>query len=130
MYIEAGDEVSPENLEKLDKAGIDRIDLLDIDHVNTGAWMRNTLKADKAADRDQALSDIYRVMRPGEPPTRETADALFAGLFFDPERSDLSAVGRSNFTKRLDLALQDTVTTPRKEHILAVVKMHIGLNAR
>src|SRR3546814_907322 len=74
IYIEAGDEVSPENLEKLDKAGIDRIDLLDIDHVNTGAWMRNTLKADKAEDRDQALSDIYRVMRPASrrparPPT-------------------------------------------------------------
>ena len=54
IYIEAGDEVSPENLEKLDKAGIDRIELLDIDHVNTGAWIRNTLKADKAEDRDQA----------------------------------------------------------------------------
>ena len=56
IYIEAGDEVSPENLEKLDKAGIDRLELLDIDHVNTGPWIRNTLKADKAEDRDQALS--------------------------------------------------------------------------
>ncbi|HYZ48728.1 MAG TPA: DNA-directed RNA polymerase subunit beta, partial [Sphingomonas sp.] len=91
IYIEAGDEVSAENLEKLDKSGLDRVELLDIDHVNTGPWIRNTLKADKAEDRDQALSDIYRVMRPGEPPTRETAEALFAGLFFDPERYDLSA---------------------------------------
>ncbi|HEX8580311.1 MAG TPA: DNA-directed RNA polymerase subunit beta, partial [Allosphingosinicella sp.] len=80
IYIEAGDEVSPENLEKLDKAGIDRIELLDIDHVSTGAWMRNTLKADKSEDRDSALADIYRVMRPGEPPTKETAESLFAGL--------------------------------------------------
>jgi DNA-directed RNA polymerase subunit beta len=111
IYVEAGDEISPENLERLDAAGIDRLELLDIDHVNVGAWMRNTLKADKAEDRDQALSDIYRVMRPGEPPTRETADALFAGLFFDPERYDLSAVGRVKLNMRLDLDAEDTVTT-------------------
>jgi DNA-directed RNA polymerase subunit beta len=127
IYIEAGEEVSAENLEKLDRAGIDRIELLDIDHVSTGAWMRNTLKADKAEDRDQALSDIYRVMRPGEPPTRETADALFAGLFFDPERYDLSAVGRVKLNMRLDLDAEDTVTTLRKEDIIAVVKTLVDL---
>ena len=127
IYIEAGDEVSPENLEKLDKAGIDRIELLDIDHVTTGAWMRNTLKADKSEDRDSALADIYRVMRPGEPPTRETADALFAGLFFDPERYDLSAVGRVKLNMRLDLDVEDTVTTLRKEDIVAVVKTLVDL---
>ena len=103
IYIEAGDEVTAENLEKLDKAGVDRLELLDIDYVNTGPWIRNTLKADKAEDGDQALSDIYRVMRPGEPPTRETADALFYGLFFDPERYDLSAVGRVKLNMRLGL---------------------------
>ena len=127
IYVEAGDEVSGENLEKLDKAGIDRIELLDIDHVNTGAWMRNTLKADKAEDRDQALSDIYRVMRPGEPPTRETAEALFEGLFFDPERYDLSAVGRVKLNMRLELDAEDTVTTLRREDIIAVVKTLVDL---
>jgi len=127
IYIEAGDEVSPENLERLDQAGIDRIELLDIDHVTTGAWMRNTLKADKSEDRDSALADIYRVMRPGEPPTRETADALFAGLFFDPERYDLSAVGRVKLNMRLDLDVEDTVTTLRKEDIVAVVKTLVDL---
>ena len=86
IYIEAGDEVTPENLEKLDSAGVKTLELLDIDYVNTGPWIRNTLKADKNEDGDSALADIYRVMRPGEPPTRETADALFYGLFFDPER--------------------------------------------
>ncbi|MBH1999107.1 MAG: DNA-directed RNA polymerase subunit beta [Sphingomonadaceae bacterium] len=127
IYIEAGDEVSPENLEKLDKVGIDRLELLDIDHVTTGAWIRNTLKADKAEERDQALSDIYRVMRPGEPPTKETAEALFAGLFFDPERYDLSAVGRVKLNMRLDLDAEDTVTTLRVEDILAVVKELVNL---
>ncbi len=127
IYIEAGDELSAENLEKLDKAGVDRIEVLDIDHVNIGPWIRNTLNADKAEERDQALSDIYRVMRPGEPPTRETAEALFAGLFFDPERYDLSAVGRVKMNMRLDLDAEDTVTTLRIEDILAVVKTLVDL---
>lgn len=127
IYIEAGDEVTADNLEKLDAAGIDKLVLLDIDHNNTGPWIRNTLKADKAEDRDQALSDIYRVMRPGEPPTRETAEALFGGLFFDPERYDLSAVGRVKLNMRLGLDAEDTVTTLRSEDILAVVKELVNL---
>ncbi|WP_265530365.1 DNA-directed RNA polymerase subunit beta [Sphingomicrobium marinum] len=127
IYVEAGEEVSAETLEKLDAAKIKEIELLDIDYVNTGPWIRNTLNADKAEDTDQALADIYRVMRPGEPPTRETADALFHGLFFDPERYDLSAVGRVKLNMRLDLDAEDTVTTLRREDILAVVKTLVDL---
>ncbi|WAC23375.1 DNA-directed RNA polymerase subunit beta [Blastomonas sp. SL216] len=127
IYIEAGDEVSAENLEKLDKAGIDQLVLLDIDHVTTGPWIRNTMKADKADSRDMGLDAIYRVMRPGEPPTRETADALFEGLFFDAERYDLSAVGRVKLNMRLELDCEDTVTTLRREDILAVVKTLVDL---
>ncbi|GAA0270444.1 DNA-directed RNA polymerase subunit beta [Alteraurantiacibacter aestuarii] len=127
IYIEAGDEVSPENLEKIDAAGIDQLDLLDIDHVSTGAWMRNTLKADKSENREEGLEAIYKVMRPGEPPTKETAEALFEGLFFDSERYDLSAVGRVKLNMRLGLDAEDTVTTLRKEDILAVVKELVDL---
>ncbi|MFN5245282.1 MAG: DNA-directed RNA polymerase subunit beta [Novosphingobium sp.] len=127
IWIESGDEVSPENLDALDKAGIDQIELLDVDHVNTGPWIRNTLKADKAPDRDHALADIYRVMRPGEPPTRETAEALFEGLFFDADRYDLSAVGRVKLNMRLGLDAEDTVTTLRTDDILAVVKELVNL---
>ncbi|MGI8706541.1 MAG: DNA-directed RNA polymerase subunit beta [Sphingomicrobium sp.] len=127
IYIEAGDEVSEENLAKLDEAGVKRLELLDIDYVNTGPWIRNTLKADKSEDQDSALADIYRVMRPGEPPTRETADALFFGLFFDSERYDLSAVGRVKLNMRLGLDAEDTVTTLRREDILAVVQELVNL---
>jgi DNA-directed RNA polymerase subunit beta len=127
IYIEAGDEVSPESLEQLDKAGIDRIDLLDIDHTNTGPWIRNTLLADKAENRDEGLEAIYKVMRPGEPPTKETAEALFEGLFFDSDRYDLSAVGRVKLNMRLGLDAEDTVTTLRSEDILAVVKELVDL---
>jgi len=127
IYVEAGDELTLEHVEALDNAGIDRIELLDIDEINTGPWMRNTLKADKAENRDEGLEAIYKVMRPGEPPTKETAEALFEGLFFDGERYDLSAVGRVKLNMRLDLDAEDTVTTLRKEDILAVVKELVGL---
>ncbi|WP_033921556.1 DNA-directed RNA polymerase subunit beta [Sphingomonas sp. 37zxx] len=127
IYVEAGDEIDAENLEKLDKAGIDTVELLDIDHVSTGPWIRNTLKVDKAEEREQALSDIYRVMRPGEPPTLETAESLFSGLFFDPDRYDLSAVGRVKLNMRLDLDVEDTVTTLRTDDILEVVKTLVNL---
>ncbi len=127
IYIEAGDELSPENLEVLDNAGIDRLELLDIDHVTTGPWIRNTLQVDKAENRDEGLEAIYKVMRPGEPPTKETAEALFEGLFFDADRYDLSAVGRVKLNMRLGLDAEDTVTTLRKEDILAVVKELVDL---
>ncbi|MBX7513686.1 DNA-directed RNA polymerase subunit beta [Qipengyuania sp. GH38] len=127
IYIEAGDEVSAENLEVLDAAGVDSLDLLDIDHITTGPWIRNTMKVDKAENRDEGLEAIYKVMRPGEPPTKETAEALFEGLFFDAERYDLSAVGRVKLNMRLDLDAEDTVTTLRKEDILAVVKELVDL---
>ncbi len=127
IYIEAGDEVSPENLDQLDKAGIDRLALLDIDHVNTGPWIRNTLEVDKAENRDEGLEAIYKVMRPGEPPTKETAEALFEGLFFDGDRYDLSAVGRVKLNMRLGLECEDTVTTLRSDDILAVVKELVNL---
>ena len=127
IFAEAGDEVTPELLESLVEAGYDEISTLDIDHVNTGAFIRNTLAADKCTNREQALVDIYRVMRPGEPPTTDTAEALFNSLFFDAERYDLSAVGRVKMNMRLDLDCPDTVRVLRKEDILAVIKTLVDL---
>ncbi len=127
IFIEAGEEVTVENIEVLEAAGLDRLQLLDIDEVNTGPWIRNTLAIDKAENRDEGLEAIYKVMRPGEPPTKETAEALFEGLFFDSDRYDLSAVGRVKLNMRLELDAEDTVTTLRKEDILAVVKELVGL---
>ena len=127
IHIEAGEEVSPDHLEKLDAAKVKKLELLDIDEVNTGPWIRNTLAADKAENRDEGLEAIYKVMRPGEPPTKETAEALFEGLFFDSDRYDLSAVGRVKLNMRLGLDAEDTVTTLRREDILAVVKEMVDL---
>ena len=127
IYLEAGDEIDEKTLKVLLDTGVDEINVLDIDHVNIGAYIRNTLAADKNQSRQDALFDIYRVMRPGEPPTMDTAEAMFDSLFFDPERYDLSAVGRVKMNMRLDLDCPDTVRVLRKEDILAVVKMLVEL---
>ncbi len=123
IHAEAGDEIAQEVLDRLREAGITEIRVLDVDHVNTGAYLRNTLKGDKVENYEQALVEIYRVLRPGEPPTREAAEALFHGLFFDPERYDLSPVGRVKMNMRLGFRdVPDTVRTLRKEDIVAVVR--------
>ena len=108
-------------------AGFDEIPMLDIDHITVGGYIRNTLAVDKNSRREEALFDIYRVMRPGEPPTLETAENMFQSLFFDAERYDLSAVGRVKMNMRLDLDAEDTVRMLRKEDILAVVKALVDL---
>jgi DNA-directed RNA polymerase subunit beta len=89
--------------------------------------MRNTMAMDKNMSRDTALMDIYRVMRPGEPPTVDAASALFDTLFFDSERYDLSAVGRVKMNMRLALDAEDTVRTLRREDIVACVKALVDL---
>ncbi|GGE51244.1 DNA-directed RNA polymerase subunit beta [Marinicauda pacifica] len=127
IFVEAGDEFTEESLQQIEEAGIDSLDVLDIDGVNVGGYIRQTLGVDKNESREQALVDIYRVMRPGEPPTPDTAEALFQGLFFDSERYDLSPVGRVKMNMRLDLDAEDTVRVLRREDILAVLQTLVGL---
>ncbi|MBI2586448.1 MAG: DNA-directed RNA polymerase subunit beta, partial [Rhodospirillales bacterium] len=127
VYVQAGDEITAATLEALNVAKIQEIPTLAIDHVNVGPYIRNTLAVDKNSTRDEALIDIYRVMRPGEPPTLETAEALFQSLFFDSERYDLSAVGRVKMNSRLGFQTEDTVRTLRKEDILEVVRTMVEL---
>ena len=137
IYVEAGDELTAERdkdgtliggtVKDLLDAGVVSIPVLDIDNVNAGPHMRNTLAMDKNMNREGALMDIYRVIRPGEPPTLDTASDLFDGLFFDSERYDLSAVGRVKMNMRLELDAADTERTLRKEDILACIKALVGL---
>jgi DNA-directed RNA polymerase subunit beta len=127
IFAEAGDEITDKSLAALIEAGFDELPVLDIDHINIGPYIRNTLKVDKNNSREDALFDIYRVMRPGEPPTIDSAEAMFNSLFFDSERYDLSAVGRVKMNMRLDLDAEDTVRVLRKADILAVVKALVDL---
>ncbi len=127
IYAEAGEEITEKNLKLLNEQGYKELPLLNIDHVNVGAYIRNTLTIDKNMTREEALFDVYRVMRPGEPPTIDTAQTMFNSLFFDSERYDLSAVGRVKMNMRLDLTAEDTMRTLRKEDILAVIKTLVDL---
>ena len=137
IYVEAGDELTWEtdkdgevtggSLKELMDAGVTDIPVLDIDNINVGPYMRNTMAQDKNMNRDGALMDIYRVMRPGEPPTVEAASGLFDTLFFDSERYDLSAVGRVKMNMRLDLDAEDTQRTLRREDIVACIKALVEL---
>lgn len=127
IYIEAGDEIDVKALELLKDAGFKEIPTLAIDHVNVGGYLRNTLAADRSFTREDALIDIYRILRPGEPPTLEGAEALFKGLFFEPERYDLSAVGRVKMNARLDVQADDSVRILRKEDIVKMVGILLDL---
>ncbi|HEX5321658.1 MAG TPA: DNA-directed RNA polymerase subunit beta [Stellaceae bacterium] len=132
VYYEAGDEITEGTLAQLAEAGITELPLLDLDVVSRGPesrgpYIRSTLAIDKNATREDALIDVYRVMRPGEPPTLETAEALFNSLFFDGERYDLSAVGRVKMNSRLGLTTEDTVRVLRKDDILAILQVLVDL---
>ncbi|RYC33845.1 DNA-directed RNA polymerase subunit beta [Lichenibacterium minor] len=127
IYAEAGDEITAKTLPGLLDHGFDTLPILDIDHINIGPYIRTTLAVDKNSSREDALFDIYRVMRPGEPPTLDTAQAMFHSLFFDPERYDLSAVGRVKMNMRMDLDAEDTVRVLRKADILAVARALVDL---
>jgi DNA-directed RNA polymerase subunit beta len=127
IYVEAGEEITEKTLKTLNEIGYKEIPVLDIDHVNVGAYIRNTLAVDKNITREDALFDIYRVMRPGEPPTLDTAQAMFHSLFFDPERYDLSAVGRVKMNMRLDLDADDSVRVLRREDVIAVIRTLLDL---
>ncbi|WP_149140208.1 DNA-directed RNA polymerase subunit beta [Gemmobacter caeruleus] len=137
IWAEAGDEITLDydrdgdvkggSLKTLLDQGIAEIPVLDIDNINVGPYIRNTMAADKNWNRETALMDIYRVMRPGEPPTVEAASTLFDTLFFDSERYDLSAVGRVKMNMRLDLGKPDTQRTLDREDIVACIKALVEL---
>ena len=130
VIADAGAELNEEVLNNISSAKVGEIKVLYIDGVNVGPYIRNTLEMDKNHNREEALLDIYRVMRPGEPPTYETADQLFRALFFDNERYDLSSVGRVKMNVALDISFEDapdTYRTLRKDDILRIVKRLVEL---
>jgi DNA-directed RNA polymerase subunit beta len=130
VIADAGDEITKELMEKILSAKVAEIKTCYIDGVNVGPYIRNTLEVDKNNSREEALLDIYRVMRPGEPPTYDTADQLFRSLFFDIERYDLSSVGRVKMNSSLDVPMEDapdTRRTLRKDDILRIVKRLVEL---
>ncbi len=121
IYIQAGTEISEEIINILNENDIKQINILKVDNITVGSHLINTLNADKARSREEALFEIYKILRPGEPPTIETAEILFHNLFFNADRYDLSNVGRLKMNSKLKLKTDIENKTLEKNDILAVV---------
>ena len=125
VLAQTNDELTPEKFEQIKARGIKEIGLLYIEGV--GPYLRDTLLSDKTATAEDAIIEIYRRLRPGDPPTIDTASQLFANLFFNPERYDLSKVGRLKINHKLGLSSSLDTTVLRREDILEVVRYLIDL---
>jgi len=127
IFAEAGEEITEELIALFELEKIKSIPVLVIDNINSSPFLRNTLALDKSIDKETALFEIYKILRPGEPPTVESATALFESLFFDSDRYDLSDVGRVKLNMRLNLNTPDTVRVLTKEDIASVLKTLVDL---
>jgi DNA-directed RNA polymerase subunit beta len=122
VIVECNHEITREKLEAIREKGIHQIEVLFIDESNIGAYLRNTLLQDRIRAPQDAILEIYRRLRPGDPPTVESATNFFNNLFFNPDRYDLSKVGRLKLNHRLKLNVPLEQGTLRKEDILEVVR--------
>ncbi|WP_127019497.1 DNA-directed RNA polymerase subunit beta [Rheinheimera mangrovi] len=127
IIAEANAELTLELLAKLAKAGYETFETLYINDLDQGSYISETIRIDPSSNRMEALVEIYRMMRPGEPPTREAAETLFENLFFSEDRYDLSTVGRMKFNRRVDFEEGTGVGVLSKEDILAVMKVLIDI---
>jgi DNA-directed RNA polymerase subunit beta len=122
VLFEAGSEITDAVLAAVEKLGLKEFKILKVDHLNIGAYVRNTLNIDKTHSPEEALVEIYKVMRPGEPPTLETSTKLFNGLFNDTDKFDLSAVGRMKMNARLNRKTEDDVRILQREDFLETLR--------
>ena len=127
IIAEANAELTLELLAKLSKAGYDSFETLYINDLDQGAYVSETLRVDPSSNRMEALVEIYRMMRPGEPPTKDAAETLFDNLFFSEDRYDLSTVGRMKFNRRVGFDEGTGSGVLSKEDILAVMKVLIDI---
>ncbi|GAB1263647.1 DNA-directed RNA polymerase subunit beta [Aurantivibrio infirmus] len=122
VLFECNTEITEEVIAKLLEAKIEKFETLYTNELDHGAFISDTLRADPTRTELEALVEIYRMMRPGEPPTKESAEALFQNLFFSSVRYDLSAVGRMKFNRRLGIEGEEGEGTLSREDIVLVLK--------
>ena len=127
ILCEGNSEITEELLEQMRTAGVTELETLYTNELDCGPFISDTLRNDTTRSRLEALVEIYRMMRPGEPPTKESAENLFENLFFSEERYDLSAVGRMKFNRRLARAEETGSGILDKDDILAVMKTLIDI---
>jgi DNA-directed RNA polymerase subunit beta len=127
VILECNEEISQEKVDRLLEKGIKEVKVLFIDGLNVGSFLRDTLLLDKITTPDEAIMEIYRRLRPGDPPTEETAKNLFMNLFFNPERYDLSKVGRYKLTKKFAIDEPEDHAVLTKRDVLEVIRYLIDL---
>ncbi|MCL2916537.1 DNA-directed RNA polymerase subunit beta [Shewanella corallii] len=127
VLVSANSELSLETLAQLSLAGIKEVSTLYINELDHGAYISDTLRIDTTTNRLEALVEIYRMMRPGEPPTKDAAEALFQNLFFSDERYDLSKVGRMKFNRRLEIPDEEGTGVLSQDDIVAVMRKIIEI---
>lgn len=122
VIAEAGDELNGDLINKIVNEGT-TFAVLNIDHTEIGGYIRNTLAADKCNNREEALFELFRIMRPGEPPTLDSASEMFRNMFFNPDRYDLSSVGRMKMNVRLGVDRPENLGVLTKDDILRIMKI-------
>ncbi len=127
VVVDCNAEITDELLEKLIETGATHFEMLYTNELDCGPFISDTLRADPTSNQLEALVEIYRMMRPGEPPTKEAAETLFKNLFFTAERYDLSAVGRMKFNRRLGREEPTGEGTLSKEDIVDVLRCLIDI---
>ena len=127
IVLEANTLIDEESLPILEELNLSEIETLYINDIESGPYMADTLRADSTTNEIEALVEIYRMMRPGEPPTKEAATTLFNNLFFNAERYDLSAVGRMKFNKRLGIEALEGNSILSDDDILSTLKTLVAI---
>ena len=127
ILVEAGTEIIEEHIKYFEENSINDLSVLLIDNVEVGPYLRNTLALDKSKSREESLFEVYKILRPGEPPTLETAEALFNKLFFSNERYDLSSVGRVKINSKLKLDTDLETRMLTKNDILSIIRELLNL---
>ena len=127
IFLKTGSSISKENLDNILELNINTLTIADVDPINKGSYLLDTLNIEKSNSKEEAINDIYKVLRPGEPPSFEVANEIFNKLFFTSERYDLSDVGRVKINSKLHLQCSDTITILRNEDIVAIIKHMLDL---
>jgi len=127
VFLKAGSPILQEDLNKILEYNINTLEIADIDPINKGPYLIDTLKIDKNNSKEEAINDIYKVLRPGEPPSVEVANEIFNNLFFKSDRYDLSDVGRVKLNNKLQLQCSDNITILRNDDIVAIIKHMLDL---
>jgi len=127
IFLKSGSAIDQENLNNISEYNISTLEIADVDPITKGSYLIDTLNIDKNDSKTEAINDIYRVLRPGEPPSFEVANEIFNKLFFTSERYDLSDVGRVKLNNKLQLKCNDDITILRNDDIIAIIKHMLDL---